>query len=155
MIRKLAFGALLLAAAPLAHAGPFNDTLSVCLVKQTSAAEQTTLVRWIFAAIASHPQVKDMAKLSPQEGEKLNKDVAALYTALLTERCRTETRDAVQYEGEKALESAFETLGKVAMQGLMSDPNVNGYMTGLDKYLDKKKLAEVMPAAAPPPAPTK
>jgi hypothetical protein len=150
--------ALLLAAAAAAApapaaAGPFNDTLAVCLVKSTSDRDKTLLMRWVFAAMANHPQVRDMGHVSAEEGEKLNADVAALFWALVSDRCRAETRDAVQYEGTDAISSSFGVLGRVAMQGLMTDAGVNAYMGQMASHLDEKKMKALFaPPAATPPA---
>lgn len=39
-----------------ALAGPFNDKLAVCLVKSTTETDRALLMRWMFAAMASHPK---------------------------------------------------------------------------------------------------
>jgi hypothetical protein len=148
-MKKFLLGALLLALAPVAQAGPFNDTLSVCLVKKTSEADKQLLVRWIFAALSNHPAVKDLSKVSKEEADRLNREVATLYQALLLDRCGAETRDALKYEGKSAIESSFETLGKVAAQGLMSHADVAAFMGGMEKYLDLMALDVVGPAPAP------
>jgi hypothetical protein len=144
-----------LAGSGTALAGPFNDALSVCLVKSTSAQDRTVLARWVFAAMAQHPQVVDLAKVSKAEADQLNKDVADLFWALVSDRCGKETRDAVQYEGANTISSSFEVLGKVAMQGLMAEPAVNEYMARMGSHLDEGKLKELFsptaPATAPPP----
>lgn len=140
MHKQLLLGALLLAASPLAQAGAFSDTLSVCLVKKSSAEDKTLLVRWIFAGLGHHPEVRDLSKVSEAESERLNKEVAGLFMALMTDRCATETHDAMKYEGDKAIETGFETLGRVATQGLMGHPDVAAFIAGLDKHLDKEKL---------------
>jgi hypothetical protein len=149
--------ALLLALAGVAGsgsaiAGPFNDALSVCLVKSTSERDRTVLARWVFAAMARHPQVADLSKVTDADGEKLNKEVADLFWALVSDRCGKETREAVQYEGASTISSSFEVLGKVAMQGLMAEPAVNAYMAKMGENLDEAKLKELFtPTTAPAP----
>jgi hypothetical protein len=133
----------LLAVASPAAAGPFNDKLAICLVKETSESDKTTLIRWIFAAMASHPSVKDLGNVSEAQGKKLNKDVSVLFFDLLSNRCGAETKDAVKYEGAAAISSSFEVLGKVAMQGLMEDAKVSEYMAGMGANLDPKAMEEL------------
>lgn len=52
---------VLIMASPLmltpAHAGPYADALSKCLVESTSQRDRTELVRWFFASASLHPAV--------------------------------------------------------------------------------------------------
>ena len=141
-----------------AAAGPATDTLSTCLVQHTSPADRQVLVRWIFAAMASHPDVKDMSAVRPEVARKLNQDTGALFQELIVVRCRAETTAAFAADGQAAINGAFEVLGKVATQGLMGDPKVNAFISEMAANLDPAKLAEVLgdgtaapaaPAAAP------
>jgi hypothetical protein len=134
----------LLALPAPAAAGPFNDKLAVCLVKQTSEADKTTLMRWIFAAMASHPSVRDLGAVSEVDGKKLNKEVSVLFYDLLATRCGTETREAVKYEGAATISSSFEVLGRVAMQGIMADAKVTEYMAGMGANLDPAAMEALL-----------
>ena len=64
---------------------------------------------------------------------------------LLTNRCKDEAQKAIKYENKLAIQTSFSILGKVAMQGIMSDKNVIEFMGGLDTYLDKDKLESLSP----------
>jgi hypothetical protein len=137
-----------------ATAGPATDTLSTCLVQHTSPADRQLLVRWIFAAMASHPDVKDMSAVKPEVARKLNQDTGALFQELVVVRCRAETTAAFAADGQAAINGAFEVLGKVATQGLMGDPKVDAFIGEMAASLDPAKLAEVFGGPAPaPPAP--
>jgi hypothetical protein len=136
---------LLLALAGLAGsgsalAGPYSEALSACLVKSTTAQERTAFVRFVFAAIARHPQVADMSSVSPAEGDRLGKEIAELFWVLLSDRCRTQARDAMQHEGEGAVSSSFGALGKVAMHDLMGDPAVDAYLGQMASHVDTNQL---------------
>ncbi len=146
---KLRFAFLLALAgfSSSAVAGPFNDKLSICLVKSTTEADKIVLMRWIFAAMASHPAVKDLGNITKEQGDKLNKDTATLFWSLISDRCGAETKDAIKYEGAGAISSSFEVLGKVAMQGLMADANVSKYMAGIDANLDPAALKALLETA--------
>lgn len=143
---------LALAVAPPASAGPATDKLSTCLVQHTSPADRELLVRWIFAAMASHPGVKDMSAVSPETARKLNRDTGALFQELIVVRCRAETTAAFAADGQAAINGAFEVLGKVATQGLMGDPQVDAFIADMAASLDPAKLAEVLGGAPPAPA---
>ncbi len=129
-------------------AGPFNDKLAICLVESTSEADKVTLMRWIFGAMSRHPKVEDLSEVSPAQAAQMNKAVADLFVALLTDRCVAETQQAVEYEGAAVIASSFEVLGKVAMQGLMADAAVNEYISGLDDNLEPGKLEAILKKSA-------
>lgn len=131
---------LLLALSSSAHAGPFNDKLAICLVKSTTQEDKLTLIRWIFAAMASHPGVKDLSEVSAKDGDQLNGQVADLFVSLLTDRCAVEAEEAVKYEGQGTIGTSFEVLGRVAMQELMSDGSVGAFMGGIDAHIDPEVL---------------
>ena len=152
MKARLLLVPLLLAIAPLAHAGPFTDTLSTCLVKKTTEKERTVLVRWIFAAASHHPDVKDLVAVSKDEEERLSKSMAELFMVLMTERCVSETSDAMRYEGSAAIEAGFSTLGQIAGAGLMSHPAVAEFTGRMAQYLDQEKLDKLKQVTEPAPA---
>jgi hypothetical protein len=155
-MKTLLLGAMLLALAPVAHAGAFTDTLSVCLVKKTTDADKQLLVKWIFVALAQHPAVQEYAKVPKDKADQLNLEVGALYQALLVDRCGAETRDAMKYEGASAIQSSFQVLGQVASQGLMTDAKVAAFIGEMSKHMDLSALdapaADAKPAPVPAPA---
>lgn len=142
MIGKLqALAAIsLLAMASTSSAGTHTDELSRCLVEKTSAEDKNLLVRWIFVAMAQHPSVSSMTKITAAQVDDNNKAAAGLFTQLLTETCLEESKKAMKNEGGVALQQAFQVLGQVAGQDLMSAPEVANMMAGLTKYIDEKKL---------------
>lgn len=136
---------LLFVFSPISYSGPFTDKLSICLINKTSESDKELLIQWIYAAMSKHPSVDLFSNVSPNIGNKLNQKTAKLFTDLIVDRCRQESKEALKYEESIALESSFELLGKVAMQGIMSHPNVGAYLGELQKHFDEKKLESVMP----------
>jgi hypothetical protein len=128
----------------IAQAGPFTDEMSKCLVRKTTDPDKVLFIQWIYAAMSSHPDVKAMSSISQATADALNKRAAGMMMELLTVRCKTETAQAMKYEGTSAFQASFEILGKVAMQGLMSDPNVAQYVKGLDRYFDADRLKNAL-----------
>ncbi|WP_155908474.1 hypothetical protein [Asticcacaulis sp. YBE204] len=124
----------------VATAGPASTALGACFSRTTTEADQVVLVRWIFSAVSHHPGVADMAKVTPQEREEIDRKVGALTMRLLTEDCRAETAEAMRADGPEALETAFGSLGEKAMETLFQDPNVAEGLEGLTKNLDQEKL---------------
>lgn len=127
-----------------AAAGPYADDLSKCLVRSTGEEDKRALVKWIFSAVALHPDVADIAKVTPEQRNDMTRTTAKLFEKLLTESCRSEVRQAVQYEGSQTIGASFQILGQVAARELFSNPNVSAHMAELAKHIDHKKMAEAM-----------
>jgi hypothetical protein len=127
-----------------AHAGPYIDDLGKCIVDATTFDDRTALIRWMFAAATLHPAVKSLANIPADRLEAESKTTGGLFTRLLTQSCREQTQKAVRYEGPTAIQAAFEVLGRVAGRELFSSPEVASGLSGLDKFVDKDKLKEVM-----------
>jgi len=123
-----------------AFAGVYGDDLSRCLVEKTTSQEKTSLVQWIFVAMSRHPSVSSLTKITADDVEKHNKVAGELFTRLLTETCAEQTKKAVKYEGGAAIQNAFGVLGQVATSELFTNQDVAAVMSGLEKYLDAKKL---------------
>jgi len=126
-----------------AMAGPYSDEVSKCLVRSTSETDKNVLVKWIFAAVALHPELKSIAAVSEAERGMLNRNAARLFERLLTETCRVEVQQALKYEGPSTIETSFQVLGQVAARGLFSHPQVAAGVGDLEKALDRKKMESV------------
>ena len=143
-------GAALLVTAGLAClsgqavAGPYSDELGKCLVGSTSADDKATLVKWVFAIAALHPSVGSVSAVNDVQRTQLDKEVAGLFEALITDRCRKQTQNAVRYEGEKTIGMAFEVLGQAAMVELFSNPDVAKGLGGFAEHMDKKKFDQLL-----------
>jgi hypothetical protein len=61
----------------------------------------------------------------------------------MTETCPAQVKAAMQVGGAMAIQAAFQVLGQLAMQELMSDKDVRATMGILERYLDKQKLDAV------------
>ena len=138
---------LVLLSPELAVAGPYSDELAKCLVRSTTDADKNYLVKWIFAAAALHPAVKSIASVSDAQRDELNKNTAKLVERLVTESCKSETREAVRYEGSSTFQASFQVLGQVAGRGLFSDPGVARSMGDFEKHFDKQKLERLLSPA--------
>jgi hypothetical protein len=119
--------------------------MSRCLVSSTSVKDKTNLVRWIFATAALHPEVSNIAAVSKQQRENLNREMGKLLERLLTDKCRKQTQDAIKYEGGVAIQLSFQVLGQVAMQELMSNPEVGKGFAAISNYIDESKIKALSP----------
>jgi hypothetical protein len=141
MLKRAAFlTAIFLASTGSASAGVYADDLAKCLVKSTTAADQTDLVAWVFAAMSLHPAVHGYASIDDGRRAEMDRKTAQLMQRLLTADCRKEAVDALKYEGTGTIETSFGVLGQVAMRGIMTDPGVEKGLSGLAANLDEEKL---------------
>ncbi len=139
-----------------ASAGIYSDEMAKCLVKSSTADDQTLLVQWIFSAMAAHPAVKPMTNVTAEQQTDFNRKVADLAQRLTIVDCHKETVDALKYEGPASFEQSFSILGQVAMRGMMSNPLVATDLGALSGFMDRTKIeALAKEAGLPvPPQPT-
>jgi hypothetical protein len=148
MRRTLVFSVLLTAAIGMtprsALAGPYADDMAKCLVKSTSPEDRSLLIRWMFSAMALHPDVASMAAVTKQQRDDIVKNTGALFQRLMLDSCKAETKDAIQNEGPQTIQYAFQILGQVAARGLFTDPHVAATMADLGKSVDQEKFKSLM-----------
>lgn len=125
-------------------AGPYADAIGQCFANSTTGKDRIELARWVFSSMALHPDVAGSSAITPEKRESINQSTGALFNRLLAENCTKEVKEAVKFEGQAALKSAFESLGKLAMQELMSNPAVGAGFSGFEKYVDMKKLKKAL-----------
>ena len=118
-----------------------ND-LATCMTDNTTGKDRKDMARWIFIAMAAHPEMKDISAVTPEAREAASKGMAALVTRLLTEQCVTQARALIGQGANvtNALTTSFGALGQVAMRELMADPRVNDETRDFTKYLDRQKF---------------
>lgn len=132
--------ALLATLAAPARAGIYSDDMAKCLVRSTSPADRAALVKWMFSAMALHPEVKAMARVEPAQRESLERGTATLIVRLMTESCRNETQQALMLEGPQTIQQSFQVLGQVAARELFADPSVMAGVGNLGRYVDPQKF---------------
>lgn len=130
-----------------AYAGPYSDDLAKCLVESTTTTDKNALVKWMFAMAALHPAVKSIASITEAERTLSSRGTAQLFERLLTESCRTQTQQAVKYEGAAALQTGFQMLGQVAARELFADPGVARGLADLENHIDSQKMKRALDPA--------
>lgn len=147
-MRAFALAAALLVAsaglAPQANTEPFTDNLSECLARSVNQQEKVALMAWLFQAIAAHPSVKPMAKVSQRDVVENTDRAAKLFERLMTRDCREETFAVVENQGMSGIQRGFRTLGQVAMQGLMNHSDVQKRMGRLQQHVDQREIERVL-----------
>ena len=129
-------------AIPAYSASPV-DELGVCLVDSLNGKERKALAKWIFFAIAAHPEIMSYSNATGEDIRESDKYIGKLITRLLTVNCPNELRKANDAD-PMAIQQSFELVGKVAMQELMTDQHVMQAITGYANYVDREKLNEVL-----------
>ena len=126
-----------------AQAGPAGDALTQCVADNTTGKERKQLAQWIFASMSVHPDIQPMAAVDEKTRVEMDKDLAKLTGRLITETCSEQAKEAVKTEGAGSFEAAFNVLGRLAMQELMTDPSVRASISNYTKYLDRSKFEAV------------
>lgn len=144
--------ALVAAPAAMARTRTGSDALGQCLIHATTPADRTILTRWAFATMALDPEVASLATISPAQRETINRRAGSVVTALLADTCRTEAQQALATGGPPAIETAFETWGRWAVTGLVTEPHVAEGMGALLQYIDIGKLMSLLPLQGLSPA---
>lgn len=143
MIKAIAITFLLLASMP-SYAGPYTETAKTCIADTTNGKDRKALARWIFLGISVHPEIRSLVAVPEDVREQANKTTGELFTRLVTQSCANEFQLASKNEGAAAIKEAFEFLGIIAMQELMSNSDVTLAFTGLEKYIDREKISSVL-----------
>jgi hypothetical protein len=147
MVRRMALLVLVLVAVAhgrCAFAGVYSDDLGKCLVAHTGDQDRVDLVKWIFAAVSVHPAVRDYVSMTDAQRASFIETAAGLSMRLMTDDCHKETVAAIKYEGNAAIESAFELLGSISMKGLMTQADVAKTMSAVGTYFEKNEKLKAL-----------
>jgi hypothetical protein len=140
----------LLAAGP-SGAGPYSDDLAKCMVRSSTPADRAEFVKFLFGAMAQHPDVASMANISPQQMQATLKAAGELIQRLLLQSCRSEAQQAIHYEGMQSIFFGFQYYGQAMAAELMGNPIVAATLKDMNNYLDADKFkAFAVEAAASP-----
>ena len=121
-------------------AGPFGDDMAKCLVSSTSTKDNILLGKWLVRVYGEHSESKGLTYISDYNKKIIDRDVAKLFTRLLTQDCEFEVKKAYKYEGLSVMGNAFQVLGKVAGKELLEDRNVSKAINKFTEYVDYEKL---------------
>ena len=137
----------LLAAAP-SGAGPYAEDLAKCMVRTSTPADRAEFVKFLFSAMAQHPDVSSMANIPRRQMESTVKASGELIQRLLLQSCRTETQQAIHYEGMEAVFYSYQFYGQAMAAELFGNPIVAAKMKDLNNYLDADKFKAFAEQAA-------
>ncbi|NTS76279.1 hypothetical protein HR060_05300 [Catenovulum sp. SM1970] len=127
----------------VATAATPTEQLGTCLVDSLNGKERKQLAKWIYFAIGSHPEINQYLKATPNDVDTSDKYVGELITKLLTVNCPKELVAANKVD-PLAIQKAFELVGQVAMQELMTNPATMKALTNYANYADQAKVNELL-----------
>jgi hypothetical protein len=120
-----------------------THALSTCMVDNLDGKERKNLAKWVFFAMGAHPEIKSYLKVTPGDLRANDKYVGSLITRLLTVDCSDRLKTA--YDADpSSVESAFEVVGKVAMQELMTSNEVNEALSTYIQFTDTAKIEKLL-----------
>ncbi len=127
-----------------ASASPSSDALAACFSDNTNGKDRKELAKWIFASMSAHPDIGAIARPEPATIESAQRSVGVLVTRLIAESCPNEMRAVVKVDGAAGIRGAFEQLGKMAMQELITNQRVAETIGGFERFVDKARVEPVM-----------
>jgi hypothetical protein len=110
------------------------------MVRTSTPADRAEFIKFLFSAMAQHPDVSSMANIPPRQFEATLKATGELVQRLLLQSCRSESHQAIRYEGMQAVFASFQFYGQAMAAELFGNPIVAGKMKDLNKYLDADKF---------------
>jgi hypothetical protein len=122
-----------------------REALSSCPVLKTSGEDRLALARWAVGSLASARAVGSIAKVDTAAKDAADREVARLFTRLLTVDC-FEPAHAMFKSGDRdGLGVAFNSLGTIAFKEVMNDPEANAALGAFTHYINAdvmKKLQQ-------------
>lgn len=120
------------------NATPTQD-LKTCLIDSLNGKERKQLAVSMFLAMSVHPGLKAYPVAADESKERVDKAIGKVITRLFVENCANEAK-AARTVDPLAIKKAFELVAKLAIQELVSNPEVKKEIVNYAKYLDQDKF---------------
>ena len=120
-----------------------TEAFSVCLVDSLNGKERKVFARLVFFSMAAHPEIESYSKIKKSDLENASKSIGKIFTRLLTVDCPKELKTA-NASDPLAIQKAFELVGQVAMQELMTNGAVAEAMAGFGKHADMQAIQKLL-----------
>jgi len=119
------------------------DALSTCLADNLNGKERKSLAKWVFFGMGAHPEIKPYLNITQRDVRMSDKYMGTLITRLLTIDCSGQLKTAYASD-PKSLEKSFEAIGRVAMQELMANDDVDKAIGAYIYFTDLNKIEKLM-----------
>ena len=130
----------LMGATQMASASATVDQLSDCLVKSTTDADKKVVLQWTFVALSAHPDLQSFSRVTTEQRDGLDKNLAQVLQRILVDQCSAETKAVIQTYGLQAVGDSFQELGQETGEQILKTPEIKDQYKGLVRYLDLSKL---------------
>lgn len=147
----LALSASILFSGSVTAAGTSVEATKTCLADSTSGKDRKLLAKWIFLAMAAHPEFTSISSASVQVREDTSRAFAALVMRLMTVDCKSQMQALMADDADvsAAMKLAFSHLGEVAMQELITHKDVDASISQFGKFIDEEKLSSALGTKTP------
>jgi hypothetical protein len=131
---------LLILTSGTAIADEFVANITQCITDATSGKDRKDLAKWVFTSMSTHPEIAAFNKIDAKILLDTEKKAGEIYNRLFTVDCKNQINSAIQNHKPQAVQVAFEELGKLSMQELMTNQNVMDAFSAPAKYIDYSKF---------------
>ncbi|MGY1409789.1 MULTISPECIES: hypothetical protein [unclassified Luteimonas] len=122
-----------------------TDGLEACVVAAAGADDRRVLAQWMFSALALHPDLADMARVSDAQRNDASRRMGEVLERFLTVDCAEQAARAFRTGGaEMAFHRAFVRVGQLAGESLFNDPGVAAAGDEVVNHVDIHRIAELL-----------
>jgi len=116
--------------------------LEACVVAAASDDDKRVLAQWMFSALALHPDLAGMSRVSDAQRDEANRSMAGVLERFLTVDCADQAALAFRAgSAEMAFHRAFLRVGQLAGESLFNDPGVAAASAGVVEHVDIQRIA--------------
>lgn len=134
----------LLACAGVSAQAPANG-LEARAVAAADADDRRVLAQWMFSALALHPDLAGMARVSDAQRDDASRRMGEMLERFLTVDCAEQAGRALRAgSAEMAFHRAFVRVGQLAGEGLFSDPAVAAAGDQVVNHVDIHRIAGLL-----------
>ena len=139
-----AFGAMPATAQQLtAVPNAASAALGQCLVGHSTGNDRMLVAQWMGASLAMSPAMKDVVTIDAAKKDEIDRQMAKLFTRLMTVDCNAEMAVLVKNRDAHGIEAGSGRLGEMAMRELMQDPVTMQAMIAYARYIDPAAMAKL------------
>lgn len=148
-----AFGAFVMLAQPaqaqtgpqdmLAYPSEESRNLADCIASSTSSADRLLTARWMAAAMSTAGKLQGTVSVDEAAKENADRGMAALFTRLFTVDCADQAQPLIASGDMAGIQAAGGRLGLMAMEELMTDPEVLSSLMAYLAYVDFAAFARI------------
>ena len=122
---------------------PEAAALGQCLVGKSTGDDRVLFARWMGSSIAMAPAMKDVVTVDPAAKDAIDREMAKLFTRLMTESCRAEMSVLVKAQDAMGVQAASGKLGEMAMRELLQDPAAMQALIAYARYIDPAAMQKL------------